>query len=88
VGGCAMSDVLGAKAISLLENDGITELPAHLNGDSDRVFRARGSRGDVYTVVVGAGRDFCSCHAGRRGARCYHARAARLFMARERSGIA
>lgn len=77
-----MSGVVSAKAISLLQQpDGIIELTA-------RVFRARGSQGDVYTVVIGAGRDFCSCRAGKRGAGCYHARAAHLFMARERSGVA
>jgi hypothetical protein len=52
------------------------------------VFRAEGSQGDVYTVIVGAGRDVCSCPAGLARRPCYHARAAHLFMARKRSGVA
>jgi uncharacterized Zn finger protein len=74
-----MSDIVGAKAISLVTNGGIEEKPA-------RVFEAQGSTGTTYVVVLGAGRHdgSCTCPAGREGRRCYHVAAARLLVAKER----
>lgn len=72
-----MSDIVGAKAISLVQRGGITE------NTYARVFEAQGSKGDTYTVVLGAGAH-CNCPAGREGRRCYHVAAARLLVAKER----
>lgn len=75
-----MSDIVGAKAISLVSRGGIAERP------HARVFTAAG-RGGSYTVVVGhlkvgsVPRYECSCPASGR---CYHGEAALLFMAKER----
>lgn len=74
-----MSDQVGAKAISLVTNDRITE------DRTARVFHATGSRGEMYTVVISSHSPVCTCAAGRNGRRCYHVEAARLLMARERS---
>jgi uncharacterized Zn finger protein len=73
-----VSDIVGAKAISLVTNGGITE------NTYARVFEAQGSKGNAYTVVLfTAGDSHCTCPAGREGRRCYHVAAARLLVAKE-----
>jgi uncharacterized Zn finger protein len=74
-----VSDIVGAKAISLVTNGGITE------NTYARIFEARGSTGATYVVVLGAGESgtSCTCPAGREGRRCYHVAAARLLVAKE-----
>jgi hypothetical protein len=71
-----MSDVMGAKAISLVQRGGITEAQG-------RIFRAQG-QGDTYTVTFTGAKALCTCEAGKHDRPCYHVRAARLFMAEER----
>lgn len=79
-----MAGIVSAKAFSLIQRDGIVER------DHARVFRAVGSGGQPYVVVIGAHplgegpRATCSCPAGVAGRRCYHVAAAGLLMARER----
>ncbi len=70
-----MSDRVGAKAISLLGRGGITEYRGA------RVFEAQPSApGQTpYVVTLYAGTARCTCEAGQRGRRCYHAEAARLY---------
>jgi uncharacterized Zn finger protein len=74
-----VSDIVGAKAISLVMNGGIAE------NTYARVFEAQGSKGNAYTVVLSAGdhHPVCTCPAGREGRRCYHVAAARLLLAKE-----
>lgn len=78
-----MSSIVGAKAISLVEHDGIRERP------HSRVFIADSSNGtDSYIVVIGADgvfgeRSVCTCTAGANHRRCYHVAAAKLLIARE-----
>ncbi len=72
-----MSDIQGAKAISMVEDGRIVE------DCVSRVFSAKGGR---YTVVVRRYglRDICNCEAGRQGNECYHVLAAHLLMAQQR----
>jgi uncharacterized Zn finger protein len=72
-----MSDIVGGKAISLVQRGGIVE------DEYARVFYAQGSGGSRYTVVVTSRSATCTCEAGRNGRRCYHAAAAHLFMAKQ-----
>lgn len=77
-----MSDIVGGKAISLVQRGGIEEVK-HV-----RVFRVP-ERG--YTIVFGVKptdafpRYQCTCAAGLAGRRCYHGEAAALLMAKERA---
>lgn len=75
-----MSDIVGAKAISLVQRGGVVERPGR------RVFEAEGSNGATHIVVLGVGRRgaSCTCAAGQAGRRCYHVAAARLLVAKER----
>lgn len=75
-----MSDIVGAKGISLHQRGGVREL-THA-----RVFEADGSNGVTYTVVLTARRALCTCMAGSEGRRCYHVVAARLRAAADRRG--
>ncbi|MCA1571177.1 MAG: SWIM zinc finger domain-containing protein [Chloroflexi bacterium] len=68
----AVSDIQGGKAISLVNRGGITQ------DKTARVYRAEGSGGNLYTVVLGRDGAECSCPAGQHGTPCYHVRAARL----------
>lgn len=76
-----MSDIVGAKAIALVQRGGIVE------AKSARTFIAEGSAGARYEVTFGT-RDIravprysCTCPASGR---CYHGDAAALLMAKER----
>jgi uncharacterized Zn finger protein len=79
-----VSDIVGAKAIALIQRGGVEER------SGARVFNARGSGGQTYVVVIGAHRlgegprDLCTCPAGMAGRRCYHVAGARLLALRER----
>lgn len=76
-----MADRQGARAILLVHNDGIREVPA-------RTFLATGSQGDEHTVTLrGPLESTCTCEAGRKGVRCYHVRAARLLVLRDREAV-
>lgn len=82
-----MSSIQGARAISLALSDDIEER------EHVRVFVVESTSGNHYTVVFGAypvrgsavgAKPVCNCPAGVRGVECYHVKAARLVMARER----
>lgn len=87
-----MSDARGAQAIGAVTRGDVRALP------SARVFRVRGSSGDVHTVVlyvrpIGAaltatGQHVCTCFAGQHGRRCWHTRAAELAHQAARDGVA
>lgn len=81
-----MSSIMGAKAISLVAAGGIAE------DGFGRLFYARGSGGQVYRVTRGsgvagldAGEWGCTCRAGQAGRPCYHAAAAALMIAQQRT---
>lgn len=86
-----MSDAAGAQAISAVSSGDVRELP------NARVFRVKGSTGDVYTVVLyvrpigaaltEAGQHMCTCTAGRHNRRCWHTRAAELMARAQRDGL-
>lgn len=88
-----MTSIISAKAISLASTPGAVEERPHA-----RVFRVRGTSGNVHHVIVGArpigaalttaGTDVCTCQAGSRGGKCSHMAAAHLVIARERRGEA
>lgn len=73
-----MSDIQGAKAISLVARGGVREI------EHVRVFDVDGSSGTPYRVTVTADGATCTCEAGRHGRQCYHVRAVRLVMLKQR----
>jgi uncharacterized Zn finger protein len=74
-----VSDIQGARAIGLVDRGAIREL-THA-----RTFEVDGSQGDTHVVTITARFTKCTCEAGRHDRLCYHVRAARLLLAKERA---